>query len=444
MCAKYLVHKILCTCSGFWKGVEMKNFIQIGAMRDGTDPYYCAARKRGIRAILVETPAYLSYRRELGRIRYDCEIPVDHPEDSEAVIAALSNIDGPTLVLAGIDTYTGSTYAVSGRFAAESTASSDGFAPLNKKEQRARIAHFAPDVAQPVWGVFDDENSFRDIAERIGFPMVLKPVNGGGGLGVVRAKSMEDIEKATVAFGTLRNFGDSELSWGLLEHYIDGVEFSFQGIVENGKVDLLSICEKLVFFEEKDGLVGFCEAGHIAAAPSVFPPEAIEMACSAIAALGYRNGPFHIDCVEKDGHFYFLEIGFRLSGVSITRLVELATGRDWSDESFSVHLGEVRNTSIKRNRVVGQVTLKTADEIRRACELSALHDISVERFAARKSNGGEYTPLALRTDFLRLGGYVGRAIVSASNLSAVRDVFLAITADRKAGPLNQFETDSSV
>jgi hypothetical protein len=45
----------------------MTLFVQIGATRDGLDPYLQTARAYGMKAILIETPDYMRLRKALGR-----------------------------------------------------------------------------------------------------------------------------------------------------------------------------------------------------------------------------------------------------------------------------------------------------------------------------------------------------------------------------------------
>ena len=42
----------------------MTFFVQLGATRDGLDPYLHAARARGMQAVLIETPDYIALRQQ--------------------------------------------------------------------------------------------------------------------------------------------------------------------------------------------------------------------------------------------------------------------------------------------------------------------------------------------------------------------------------------------
>ncbi|HEV3156283.1 MAG TPA: ATP-grasp domain-containing protein [Candidatus Baltobacteraceae bacterium] len=409
----------------------MRSFLQIGASRDGTDPYRVAAQRRNFSTILVETQEYLTYRKELGRVPYDCEIAVGHPENADAVIDALTAAgESPELVLSGFETYTPSAYSVARFFAAEPAISSGDFHPIDKWGQRTRIERFSPHVAQPIWTLFEPRMPLQTTIARIGFPLVVKPANGAAGLGVTLVQTREELLTAIAALEHLRNYGDSDFSGILLEQYVQGPEHSVQGLVRNGTVEVFSVCEKIVFLEKKNDLVGFREAGHIACSPADAPRGILEMTNSVIASVGYRNGPFHIDCVERGGRYYYLEMGFRLSGMGITRMIERMTNRNLGDESFAAHIGEAHKTRTKSNLTVGQITLASPDELEIALGMSGPLNIEVERFTTPMPSNSILIAPALRTDFLRFNGSVGRALVSGSDYGFVRDALVTITSGR--------------
>ena len=61
----------------------MSIFIQLGATRDGFNPYLSAAHAQGMQAILIETPDYIHLHRALGRQEFDQILAVEHPADEE-------------------------------------------------------------------------------------------------------------------------------------------------------------------------------------------------------------------------------------------------------------------------------------------------------------------------------------------------------------------------
>src|SRR4051794_39591303 len=114
------------------------HFVQVGATRDGLDPYLDCARRRGLTAVLVETAAYLRWRRELGRRPFDLEIAAGEPGDPAQVAAALAAHDvRPALVLTGFERYARSGFAVAKRLAVPPWPRVGvDFVPVHKLQQR--------------------------------------------------------------------------------------------------------------------------------------------------------------------------------------------------------------------------------------------------------------------------------------------------------------------
>ncbi len=80
------------------------------------DSYLKCAKKRGMQAILVESPAYLDFRKDLSRQAFDQEIAVDNPADLTQVIHSLEEYKEKTgLILAGFECYSSTAYEVANR-----------------------------------------------------------------------------------------------------------------------------------------------------------------------------------------------------------------------------------------------------------------------------------------------------------------------------------------
>ncbi|MFI0711489.1 acetyl-CoA carboxylase biotin carboxylase subunit family protein [Streptomyces inhibens] len=319
------------------------DFVQVGATRDGLDPYLDCARRRGMRAVLVETPAYLRWRRLLGRREFDVEVAVARPQDPDAVRAALAAAAvAPGLVLTGFERYVYAGFALARALrVAPWPGAGDGFRPLDKREQREALLRGAPQVAQPRFAPLGPGDG--DAADRLGFPQVIKPADGGGGLGVLLVDGVAQRRRALDRVRALVNYGGGAFSGIVAEEFVKGPELSLQGVAHEGGAVLLSVCEKLTCLEEvrgESGLSGFREVGHVARPGDGAPPALRELAQACLDATGYRAGPFHVDVIQGPAGPVFVEMGFRLSGGGLVALVEKATGADWAELAFRTHLGD--------------------------------------------------------------------------------------------------------
>ncbi|WP_163864401.1 ATP-grasp domain-containing protein [Myxococcus eversor] len=423
-------------------------FVQLGATRDGLDPYLDAARRRGLQTLLVETPAYLSWRQQLGRRPFDLEVPVEHPAQPEEVQHALESLGVKvTLLLAGFERYVDCSFALAPILedSPRQRWPYGAFSPLDKWGQREALAHACPDVLQPRHVSFElGSPAAAETLTRVGFPLVAKPSNGGGGLGVFLVENAEQRDRALRALSTLSNYDGARFERVLLEEFIEGREHSIQGLAHDGRALILTTCEKLITRESAPGtpeLRGFREAGHIAthgdrAAPAL---RALTQAC--LDATGYREGPFHVDVLQNPRGAFFVEMGFRLSGGGLVGLVERATGIKWAELVFETHLGE-RTPTLPPPRegpgaCVGQVTCASEDELR---EGEALREKGVTVEVLRLAAGGpaaeaSASPRAqtLASDKLRHTGFRGRIVVSGTTLDEVRHHLQGCIAARLGG-----------
>lgn len=404
----------------------MDTFIQLGATRDGLDPYLHVAHARGMEAILVETPDYLQWRKVLGRQEFDRTIAVEHPSEVNEVLAALvEHTPRPTMLLAGFERYITTAYVVAKRLGILPYRSGDAFLPLNKAEQRMALTQKQAPVYQPDYVILEDFTQFRPEMLSFSYPYVIKPVDGGGGLGVFLINNALEQEQALATFQTLTNYDGGAFQGILIEQYIPGTEYSVQGVVHNGRAHCLTICKKYIGTEEITGpyvLQGFRELGHIASCGKLASPALKRCVQTCVDTFGYQNGPFHADFVQSSQGFTFLEMGFRLSGGGLVRLVEHASGYNWAEEVFRLHLEETseQQASALHSTVVGQFSVRFLAEIEAARRLQQQgYVVAIEQFSAPKVAP---TASSLASDLLRHTGFLGRVIISTTTLEETQQL----------------------
>jgi ATP-grasp domain len=404
-------------------------FVQVGATRDGLETYLDCARTRGMRAVLVETPAYLAWRARLGRRQFDAEIPVADPQHPGAVRAALSTA-GVTvgLVLTGFERYVGCGFALAHELAVPPWPSCGaGFTPVDKRGQRALLTAAAPAVRQPRYLTIGPDREVP-ATERLGYPQVVKPTDGGGGLEVTLVEDAAQRAAALARIGATANYGGGRFAGAIIEEFVEGTEWSAQGVVVAGRPVLVAACEKIVTLEPAPGdptACGFRETGHLAHRADAAPPALRELATSAIATLGLREGPFHVDAILTDDAAYFIEAGFRLSGGGLSRLVAKATGIDWADLVFRAHLGEpmpATTATTATAPVTGQVTATHPAELDVARSLVGdgldVEILQLPPTPDPASIGAD--PSSLASDLARHTGFAGRIVIAGSERNTVR------------------------
>ena len=401
---------------------ERKVFVQVGATRDGMDLYLDAARRRGMTAVLVETPDYLRWRAVLGRRDFDAYLPVQQPAEVSDLVSALRMLDRtPHLVLAGFERYVMSSYQAAQALGALPEGHSQWFSTPYKRAQRAIMAAVAGGpVGQPRHAFAETLDDLEAAAAGLTFPVVVKPDNGGGGLGIVMVAAIKDLRYARNTLSGLTNYDGGPFNGWIVEEFVDGTEISVQAIARDGKIEILTMCEKLTTTEKDGPLASFREAGHIAHPGTEVDPEIYRFAEACTSAVGYRHGPFHVDMIRSGGTLQLLEIGFRLSGMRVADLVGRTIGRDWGDDAFGANLGEHPvPTPPAPACYTGHVTLRRPDEVTAAEAVVATGEVQMEiqRFQppTLPPDWAVGVPRSLQSDVYRHAGALARVVVSAGD-----------------------------
>lgn len=181
-----------------------------------------------------------------------------------------------------------------------------------------------------------------NIASSARFPLVVKPTNLSGSVGVRKVANAEElINGCKVIWENLSSDLDLEPSSEILiEEYVEGPEFSAEGyVLENGTIEFLSITKKLLGPEP-----WFVETGHIVNCKLDLATESKikNYLGSVIRALGITIGPFHGEfrLRNRDAQPILMEIGARLAGDKICDLIKLSTGVDLAEVTLRILAGK--------------------------------------------------------------------------------------------------------
>jgi hypothetical protein len=158
----------------------------------------------------------------------------------------------------------------------------------------------------------------QDLATRISFPCVIKPVALSASRGVMRADDPEMFRAAFDRLRALLNQPDIRAERNdahdriLVEGFIPGREFALEGLLHHGALEVLAL------FDKPDPLDGPFFEETIYVTPSA-QPERVQAQIGhavvrAAAAIGLQHGPIHAECRVNDESVFVLEVAARPIG----------------------------------------------------------------------------------------------------------------------------------
>ncbi|WNI27175.1 ATP-grasp domain-containing protein [Streptomyces sp. ITFR-16] len=203
----------------------------------------------------------------------------------------------------------------------------------DKSLQRSALA--AAGVPVPLFAVAGDVSEALAAAQWLGGPVVVKPVQGSGSLGVRLCRDRDEVAEHTSVLlaTTVNERGISTPGVVLVEQYLTGREFSVEVFAENALVTVA---------KHVGAPPVFVETGHDV--PALLPPDQaaalINSAVRAVKALGLGWGAAHVE-LRLDGDVArVIEVNPRLAGGMIPELVRRAHGIDLVGAQVRAALGE--------------------------------------------------------------------------------------------------------
>lgn len=216
----------------------------------------------------------------------------------------------------------------------------------DKHATRAALA--AAGVAQPESVLVGSVEQALAAAERIGYPVVLKPRALAASLGVVRVDTPAELA-ANFAFArdtTVPGAPSYDVSV-LVERFADGPEISVDSVVHAGRVTPMVLARKELGYPPY-----FEEVGHLVdAADPLLADEELHAVLQRIHdALGFADGVTHAELrLTADGPM-LIEVNARLGGDLIPYVGTLATGVAPGLAAAAVACGEA--PEVRRDRAL--------------------------------------------------------------------------------------------
>lgn len=174
---------------------------------------------------------------------------------------------------------------------------------------RMRSIWCASGLSQPEYAIVEELSLALQAANKIGYPVIVKPASsGGGGRGVFRVDSDLELEIYYPQAIQHNRYSDQ----ALIEKFIVGVESSLELVFVEGQATLLAISTKAKPESQSQVATEIVYPGELS---DEHINQIVELCTNAACALGIVSGVTHFEVISApSGAPYLVEVGGRVGG----------------------------------------------------------------------------------------------------------------------------------
>ena len=317
-------HTVITAVWGFYRDKLTKKKLAIIGASDFQNPLIEKAKELG-----YETHVFAWKCGDAGEQTADVFYPIS-TVDKEAILKQCQQIGIDAITSIASDIATNTVNYVADRMGLTGNSLECTRMSTNKYAMRScfreagipvpEFAHIASDT---------DYSLVRDLK----YPLIVKPTDRSGSRAVTKVYQERELHEAIKAAQQ-----ESFEHCAIVEEFIEGVEYSLEGISSHGEHHFLEITKKATTGEPH-----FIETGHIEPAElsEELCSEIYQVAKQAITALGITDSATHTEFrITPSGEIRIIEIGARMGGDCIgSDLVGLSTGYDYIKMVIDVAFG---------------------------------------------------------------------------------------------------------
>jgi biotin carboxylase len=219
----------------------------------------------------------------------------------------------------------------------------------------------------------------------LSFPVIVKPTDRSGSRGIYKVENANELKCAIN-----HSLDESFENKALIEEYVEGKEYSVEGISFGGKHHILAVTLK-----HTTGTPHFIEIGHMEPAPisEELYQEIVRIITHALDTLGIRNGASHSEIkIDEQQNVKIIEIGGRMGGDCIgSHLVKYSTGIDYLKAVIQVACGVEPDLVPEGNTFSAEVRFVFNDEDLRIMNAMRRSEKYIETIALMPDNIGKTT-----------------------------------------------------
>lgn len=245
----------------------------------------------------------------------------------------------------------------------------------NKSKAKETMKKAGVPVVEGSDGNVESLQGAKDIANKIGYPVIMKAVSGGGGKGIRIANSEEELTRYydVIRAEAKSAFNDDSI---YIEKYIKNPRH----------IEIQVIADKhgnVAHLGDRDCTVQRKNQKMLEESPSDYIDEKLrqkmeKISVKAIEKIGYTNAGTIEYLVDKEGNFYFMEMNTRLQVEH--PVTELVTGVDLVKEQINIAAGkklskEVTDLHVKGHSIECRINAENPDKNFMPCpgKITGLH-----------------------------------------------------------------------
>src|SRR5213083_1187910 len=281
--------------------------------------------------------------------------------------------------------------AIAGRLGLKGNPPAAALAARDKHVQRRELARHG--VPVPRFELHGLDEDVMQLAARVRYPCVLKPLRLAASRGVIRADDAPGFAAAFARVKEILEQAGCERSI-LVEDFVPGPEVALEGLVIDGRLAVLGL------FDKPDPLDGPFFEETIYVTPSRLPAETqtriAEATLRACAALGLTEGPVHAELRVNDAGPWVIEVAARSIGGLCSRTLRFGTGMTLEELILRHALGWKIDSFDREQRAAGvmMIPIPHAGRLVAVRGQDAAEDVpGVEEIAITAHVGQELVPL---------------------------------------------------
>ena len=245
----------------------------------------------------------------------------------------------------------------------------------NKSKAKETMKKAGVPVVEGSEGNVESLQGAKDIANKIGYPVIMKAVSGGGGKGIRIANSEEELIRYydVIRAEAKSAFNDDSI---YIEKYIQHPRH----------IEIQVIADKhgnVAHLGDRDCTVQRKNQKMLEESPSDYIDDKLrqkmeKVSVKAIEKIGYTNAGTIEYLVDKEGNFYFMEMNTRLQVEH--PVTEFVTGVDLVKEQINIAAGkklskEVTDLHIKGHSIECRINAENPDKNFMPCpgKITGLH-----------------------------------------------------------------------